>query len=362
VTNDAAPQAFLLVSFGGPEGPNEVVPFLQRVTSGRGIPDERLAEVGAHYAHFDGVSPINAQNRALIAALQPALVDAGLEMPVYWGNLYAPPFVPDAVDAMRADGITRAVAFATSMFSSGPGCRRYREAIATACGADAYADGSGSRDAGVPQIDKLPLAFDHSGFVDPFVDGVVKALESMPLGTRLAFTTHSLPVATAKASGPRGAFEQGAYVSQHRAVAELVAHAAADRTGRDLQWDLVFQSRSGPPSQPWLGPDIGDHLDELHAEGVPAAVVVPIGFVSDHIEVVWDLDVVARSRADELGLGFARVATPGTDPRFVGLIVDLVRESVDGTASQARESLSALGPWPQQCPANCCAPVARPVR
>jgi len=362
VSDEQPYEALLLVSFGGPESVDEVVPFLRRVTSGRGIPDERLEQVGAHYFHFDGVSPINAQNRALIAALGPALDDASLGMPIYWGNLYSEPFVPDAIEQMRADGITKAVAFVTSVYSSGPGCRRYREAIAAACGGSADVDADGMRDAGSPRIDKLRHGFDHPGFIEPFIDGVVDAVEPLPAGTRLAFTTHSLPLSAATASGPPGRFEQGAYVSQHRAVAELVAHAASDRTGRDLLWDLVFQSRSGPPSQPWLAPDISDHLDELVAEGVPGVVVVPIGFVSDHMEVMWDLDTAAAEHAASLGLPFARVSTPGTDPRFVAMIVDLVREQINGVAISAQTAMSPLGPWPQQCPRDCCITPERAAR
>jgi len=360
VTTEPPYQALLLVSFGGPEAPDGVVPFLRRVTAGRGIPDERLEVVGAHYFHFEGVSPINAQNRGLIAALEPALKASGMPLPVYWGNLYSEPFITDAVAQMRADGITHAVSFVTSVYSSGPGCRRYREAIAAACGGDADIADDGTRHKGAPAIDKVRYAFDHPGFIEPFIDGVVTAIEHLPIGTRLAFTTHSLPVTTAAASGPPGALEQGAYVSQHRAVAELVAHAASDRTGRDLQWDLVFQSRSGPPSQPWLAPDVLDHLNELSAEGVPGVALVPIGFVSDHMEVMWDLDTAAAERAAELGLAFARVPTPGTDPRFVAMIVDLVHEQVNGIPDRERQAMSPLGPWPQQCARDCCLTPQRP--
>jgi ferrochelatase len=343
--------ALLLLSFGGPEAPDEVVPFLRRVTAGRGIPDERLREVGAHYFHFDGVSPINAQNRALIASLEPALAAAGLAMPVYWGNLYTEPFIPDAVAQMQTDGVRRALTFATSLFSSGPGCRRYREAAASAAealGPDA------------PTVERLRHGYDHPGVVEPFVDGVVAALDGMPATTRLAFTTHSIPLAAAAASGPPGAFEQGAYVAQHRALAELVAHAASERAGRELLWDLVFQSRSGPPSVPWLEPDISDHLGELVAEGVEGVVVVPIGFVSDHMEVLWDLDTQAAADAEQLGIQFRRVATPGVDPRFVGMIVDLVRERVENVAAGDRKALSPLGPSWDVCPSDCCLPQRPP--
>jgi ferrochelatase len=342
--------ALLIASFGGPESPDEVVPFLRRVTQGRGIPDERLREVGQHYFHFNGVSPINGQNRDLIAALKPALSAAGLELPIYWGNLYAEPFIPDAVSRMAADGVRRALFFATSVYSSQPGCRRYREAVADA--------GSATGDGIV--LDRVRHGFDHPGFIEPFIDGVVSALEGMPIATRLAFTTHSIPLSAAAASGPPGVFEQGAYVAQHRAVAELVAHGASERSGRDLLWDLVYQSRSGPPSVPWLAPDISDHLAELKDEAIEGVVVVPIGFVSDHMEVLWDLDTQARADADALGLAYRRVPTPGTDPRFVEMIVDLVQERVAGRSDVDRAALSPLGPSWDTCATTCCLPPPRP--
>lgn len=342
--------ALVVASFGGPEAPDDVVPFLRRVTQGRGIPDERLAEVGEHYSHFDGVSPLNGHNRDLIAALSPALAEAGMTMPVYWGNLYAPPFLPDAVEAMRADGVRRALMFATSVYASQPGCRRYVEAAERAT-----ADGGGA-----VQIERLRHGFDHPGFIEPFVDGVVAAIMDMPTSTRLVFTTHSIPLSAASASGPPGVFEQGAYVAQHRAVAELVAHTASERSGRDLLWDLVYQSRSGPPSVPWLAPDISDHLTELKGEGVDGVVVVPIGFTSDHIEVLWDLDTQARHDAEVLGVAYRRVPTPGTDPRFVNMIVDLVRERVDHVPPAERTSLSPIGPAWDTCARDCCAATARP--
>jgi ferrochelatase len=343
--------AFLLLSFGGPESPDEVVPFLRRVTEGRGIPDERLREVGAHYFHFGGVSPINQQNRDLIADLEAAFADAGLDLPVHWGNLYAEPFIPDAVRALHAGGARRVLSFATSMYASAPGCRRYREAVEAACVIE---------DDPALLVQRLRHGFDHPGFLEPFADGVAEAVAHMPEGTRLAFTTHSLPLATAMASGPPGRPAEGSYVAQHRAAAGWVAHEASRRCGRDLQWDLVFQSRSGPPSVPWLGPSIDDHLVELAAEGVPGAIVVPIGFVSDHIEVLWDLDVQAAATAHEAGLAFARIPTPAGDPRFVAMIVDLVRERLEEQPPGARAALSPLGPSWDACDASCCVTVGRP--
>ncbi|MCU0265277.1 MAG: ferrochelatase [Actinomycetia bacterium] len=332
--------AVLLVSFGGPEGPDDVVPFLENVTRGRGIPPERLAEVGAHYALFGGVSPINEQNRALVAALRERL-----DLPVYWGNRNWAPLLPDVVARMRDDGVGRALAVITSAYSSYSGCRQYRENIADAVAAAGP---------GAPVIETVRRYFDHPGFVQPFVDATVAALDELPAparaGARLVFTTHSIPSAAAASSGPAG----GAYLAQHQAVAGLVADGVAARTGTRSEWDLVFQSRSGPPEQPWLEPDISDHLADLHAAGVPGVVVVPIGFVSDHIEVRYDLDTLARETADALGLPMARAATPGTDARFVDMLVELVRERRDDVPPQDRRALSPLGPWPDVCPATCC--------
>lgn len=339
--------AVLLVSFGGPEGPDDVVPFLANVTRGRGIPPERLAEVGTHYALFGGVSPINAQNRALVAALSERL-----DLPVYWGNRNWKPLLPDVVAEMRDDGVRRALAVVTSAYSSYSGCRQYREDVAeavTAAGPDA------------PQIDVVRRYFDHPGFVEPFVDATTAALDDLPEeargAARLVFTTHSLPTAAAASSGPEG----GAYLAQHHAVAALVAEGVAARTGVPLGWDLVFQSRSGPPEQPWLEPDVSDHLAVLQARGVPGVVLVPIGFVSDHVEVRYDLDVVARETADRLGLPLVRAATPGIDPRFVDMLVELVRERREDVPPGRRRALSPLGPWPDTCPATCCPGRRRPA-
>lgn len=337
--------ALLLVSFGGPEGPDDVVPFLQNVTRGRGIPAERLREVGQHYFTRGGVSPINEQNRRLLEQLRQALPAAGLPLPVYWGNRNWTPYLRDSVAAMAEDGVTRALAFFTSAYSSYSGCRQYRENLAEAVAAVGPA---------APTIDRLGPYWNHRGFVEPFVDATVAALHRLPPeaqpGARLVFTTHSLPVGLADTSGPDG----GAYVHEHREVAALVADGVAAATGRMHPADLVYQSRSGPSGQPWLEPDVGDHLAALAAAGAPSAVVVPIGFVSDHMEVVWDLDTQARAAADQVGLPIERAATPGTDPRFVQLVVDLVRERVDGVDVAARRRLGRAGAAPDRCPAGCC--------
>jgi ferrochelatase len=334
--------AVLLVSFGGPEGPDDVLPFLRNVTRGRGIPDERLAAVAEHYQHFGGISPINEQNRRLRAAIAADFAAHGLDLPVFWGNRNWEPLLPGAVADMRNAGVRHALAFVTSAYSSYSGCRQYRENLAEALGG------------GGPTIDKVRHYFDHPGFVEPFVDSTLEALGRLPeaaqQGAHLVFTTHSVPTLIADTSGPHG----GAYVDQHLAVARLVAGAVAARTGvADRAWDLVFQSRSGPPGQPWLEPDVRDHLTGLAAEGASGAVMVPIGFVSDHLEVLWDLDTEAVECAEALGLPVSRAGTPATtpDPRFVSMVRELVLERVDGGTAQA---LSPLGPSWDACPVGCC--------
>ena len=339
--------AVLLVSFGGPDGPDDVLPFLTNVTRGRGVPPERLAEVAEHYLLFGGASPINAQNAALRDAVRAALAAEGLGLPVYWGNRNWDPYLRDAMAQMAADGVRRALAFVTAAYSSYSGCRQYRENLY-----DAVAQVPGA-----PMLDKLRPYFDHPGFVEPFVDATVEALTELPAdlqdGARLLFSTHSIPVAQADSSGAL-AGPGGAYVAQHLATARLVAAGVTRDTGVERGWDLVYQSRSGAPAQPWLEPDVGEHLERLAAEGVPAAVVVPIGFVSDHLEVVYDLDTLARQTAAETGVAFARAATPGTDPRFVAMVVDLVRERLEDRPAAERAALSGLGTWPDRCVAGCC--------
>ncbi|HEX2027005.1 MAG TPA: ferrochelatase, partial [Nitriliruptorales bacterium] len=271
--------AVLYLSFGGPEGPEQVLPFLARVAAGRGVPPERLDEVADHYRLFGGVSPLNAQSRAVIAALREELAARGPHLPVYWGNRNAPPFLADTLRQMRADGIRRAVCFVTSPFSSYPSCHQYLEDLARA-----RADVGD----GAPVVDKLRTFHDHPGFVEAQVRSVRVALHAVPEGrwdaTHLAFTAHSIPIALAAASD---------YEAQLREASRLVA----ERVGGDHVWELVWQSRSGPAGVPWLEPDVVDHLDELASEGVTDVVVVPIGFVSDHLEVRYDLDVEAAARA-----------------------------------------------------------------
>ena len=322
--------AFLLVSFGGPEGPDDVMPFLRNVTRGRGVPEDRLAAVAEHYYAFGGVSPINQQCRDLLVAVRADFAASGLSLPAYWGNRNWSPYLADTVRDMAADGVRRAVAFVTSAYSSYSSCRQYLDDIERARAAVGP---------GAPRIDKIRRFFNHPGFIEPFADHARAALASLPGDVRedahLVFTAHSIPVAMAEASGPSGG---------RRYVAELTeaARLIAERLGGTHPWTLAYQSRSGPPSQPWLEPDVRDHLAELAKSGTLAVVVIPVGFVTDHMEVRHDLDLEAAHAADALGLAFARAATPGMHPCFVSMITELVRERL-------------AGPWPSDtCPADCC--------
>ncbi|WP_433150798.1 ferrochelatase [Actinomadura nitritigenes] len=288
--------ALLLLSFGGPEGPEDVIPFLENVTRGRNIPRERLEKVGEHYHLFGGVSPINRLCRELKAAIEADFAAHGVDLPVYWGNRNWTPYLADTVRRMRDDGVRHAAAFVTSAYSGYSTNDQYLQDIARVR----------EEVPGAPEIDKLPVYCDRPGFLDPFVDAARDALGRLPDGARLLFTAHSVPL-----SQPN----RELYVAELEEAARTVAGRAAPGT----PWDLVYQSRSGPPSQPWLEPQITDHLEKLAGEGVRAAAAVPIGFVSDHMEVKYDLDVEAAGRAAELGIAFVRAATPGSDPRFAAL-------------------------------------------
>lgn len=338
--------AFVLVSFGGPERPEDVQPFLANVTRGRGVPPDRLAAVAEHYLSVGGVSPINDQCRALLRALAGEFAAHGVDLPLYWGNRNWHPLLADTFRRMRADGVQRALAFVTSPYGSYSSCRQYLDDIATAraaLGPDA------------PLVDKIRHYSDDPGFVQPQVDAVRASLSTLDPAqrgaTRLVFTAHSIPVPMAASAGPEG----GRYEAQLRETAALVAAGAAP----DLGWDLVWQSRSGPPQVPWLEPDVSDHLTALAEAGVTGVVVSPIGFISDHLEVVWDLDTEAAATAKRLGLRFARAATPGTDPRFVAMVRRLVVERLTG--SGPRDRLGELPVW-DACPAHCCPPPRRDRR
>ncbi len=352
---DVAPyDALLLVSFGGPEKPEDVVPFLENVTAGRGIPRERLAEVGQHYSLFGGRSPINDLNRDLLAGIEADLAAAGIDLPVYWGNRNWDPYLTDAVQRMKDDGVTRAACFVTSAYSSWSSCRQYRENLFDAVSAVAQEDRS------APVLDKLRHYFNHPGFVEPVVDAVLAALADLGAdlraGAHLAFVTHSIPLSMAETAGPRGWAEAGAYVAQHRDVMAAVTARIAEETGVSHPHDLVFCSRSGSPQVPWLEPDVNDHLEALAKDGVPAVVLVPVGFVSDHMEVVYDLDTEALATAERLGLPVRRAATAGTDPRFVEMVRDLLLERAAAERGEdvARVSVGAFGPLWDRCPVGCC--------
>ncbi|MFI9786671.1 ferrochelatase [Kitasatospora sp. NPDC051984] len=358
-TDPAPYDALLLLSFGGPEGPEDVVPFLENVTRGRGIPKERLTEVGKHYFLFGGVSPINGQNRDLLAALRKDFADHGLDLPVYWGNRNWAPYLVDTLREIADAGHQRVLVLATSAYAGFSGCRQYRENLADAL-VQLAAEGR-------PEltVDKLRHFYNHPGFVRPMIDATLAALAELPDGARenarLAFTTHSIPTAMAETSGapddPARGTPGGAYVAQHLDVARLIADAVAEHTGvTDRPWQLVYQSRSGAPHIPWLEPDICDHLAAQHADGAAAVVMVPIGFVSDHMEVKYDLDTEAVAKAAELGLPVARAATVGADPRFAAAVRELVLERAAAQRGEpvTRCALGTLGPSHDVCATACC--------
>src|ERR1700733_5018743 len=302
--------AVLLLSFGGPEGPEQVRPFLENVTRGRNVPPERLDDVAGHYLHFGGVSPINGINRALIAQLEAELRDRGLDLPVYFGNRNWEPYVEETVKTMYENGIRRAVVFTTSAWSEYSSCTQYVEDIARArqaAGPDA------------PELVKLRTYFDHPLLVEMFAEAIAAAAATLPdelrRDARLVFTAHSIPVAADQRCGPRLYSRQVAYATR------LVAAAAGYS-----DYDLAWQSRSGPPQVPWLEPDVADQLTALAAAGTKAVIVCPVGFVADHIEVVWDLDEELRSQAQAAGVAFARATTPNADRRFARLAADLIDE------------------------------------
>ncbi|PCC29495.1 ferrochelatase [Glutamicibacter sp. BW80] len=359
-----APKAYdaiLLSSFGGPEGQEDVIPFLRNVTAGRGIPDERLEEVAVHYRKNGGVSPINAQNRALLAALQAELTARSIEVPVYWGNRNWHPFVNDTLKQIAEDGHRKVLLLGTGAYTGYSACRQYREDL-----------GMGLRDTGlegVLEVDKLRQFFDTPAFVQPFIEGLgaslaevreqLAAKDNAADKIKIVFVTHSIPQADADAAGPaqlRAQASENLYTAQHRAVAEHILANVPEAQG--LEHSLVYQSRSGAPHVPWLEPDINDALAEDAAAGVAGVVVVPIGFISDHMEVLWDLDTEAKDSCAELGLAFSRVATPGTHRAFVSGLVDLLEERLADANGQAlragRMSAVAGGPWFDVCRPNCC--------
>jgi ferrochelatase len=344
----------LLLSFGGPEGPDDVLPFLRTVTAGRGIPDERLAQVGEHYHRFGGRSPINDQNRALLLALRAELDRRGIATPLVWGNRNFRPFTADAVREAQAVGMRRLVTVLTSAYSSYSSCRQYREDLATAV-AEAAAGSA------PVQVDKVRPYFDHPSFARVNTRLVTEAVRSLLAdgvpagGVRLLFVTHSIPTAMDETSGP-GDMDGSAYARQHVALGAAIVSEVNATLDTELEGELVFCSRSGPPSQPWLEPDVNDRLVELVGEGVRAVVLAPIGFVSDHMEVVYDLDAEAAETADELGLRLLRTPTVGTDPEFVSGLVDLLLERAGEARGEPvhRPSWPPGGTMPSTCAAGCC--------
>jgi ferrochelatase len=329
--------AILIVSFGGPEGMDDVMPFLENVLRGRNVPRQRMIEVSHHYERFGGVSPLNGQNRALIAALRQELDAHDIALPIYWGNRNWHPMLADTLRQMKADGIGHALAFFTSAYSSYSGCRQYRENIAAA---------QSEVGEGAPQVSLLRKFYNHPGFVGPNADLVREAMGQLPADRRgtahVAFTAHSIPLAMATGCN---------YAAQLTDTCGLIAEAVGI-----AHWQLVYQSRSGPPSQPWLEPDILDHLRALHGRGVRDVVIAPVGFVSDHMEVLYDLDTEAKDLAAELGMTLVRAKTVGTHPAFVAMIRQLIVERMTGGE---RPFMGSRGPSHDVCPVDCCT-MARP--
>ncbi len=332
--------AILVLSFGGPEGRQDVIPFLENVLRGRNVPRARLEEVAEHYDHFDGISPLNAQNRALIAALRTELDAHGPDLPIYFGNRNWQPYLPDTLRQMAADGVQRALAFFTSAYSSYSGCRQYRENIMAA---------QAEVGASAPRVDKLRMFYNHPDFVGVNAENVRHALAQLPAQRRAAapilFTAHSIP-------------QSMAHGCQYEAqLAETMTLVMAE-LGIDNPYQLVYQSRSGPPQQPWLEPDVLEALLELHKQGNSDLVLAPIGFISDHMEIMFDLDTEALEKANELGMTVIRAATVGTHPRFIRMIRDLIVERIESENGDPAErlALGSRGPSHDHCPVNCCLP------
>ncbi len=335
--------AILIVGFGGPEGREDVIPFLENVLRGRPVPRERMLEVAEHYYHFEGVSPINSQVRSLIAALEPELKAHGIDLPIYWGNRNWTPMLADTMKRMADDGVQHALGVVLAAYSSYSSCRQYREDIQKAreaVGPEA------------PAVEKMRVFYNHPDFVEVNAERVRDALDEFPEdrrdAVRVAFTAHSIP--DSMAANCR-------YAEQLMETCRLVAEAAGVSSEN---WSLVYQSRSGRPTDPWLGPDILEHLDDLKARGAGDVVVQPVGFLSDHMEVMFDLDEEAQHKSRELGLKMVRAGTAGTHPRFVGMLRKLIRERIEQSPDRR-----AIGRYPAShdvCPVNCCLPSARPPR
>jgi len=337
--------AILVVSFGGPESREEVIPFLENVLRGRNIPRERLLTVAEHYYHFGGKSPINQQTRNLIAALETELERNGPKLPIYWGNRNWHPLLSETLQKMKQDGIRRAVAFVTSAYSSYSGCRQYREDIARA---------QSEVGPGAPEVDKLRPFFNHPGFIEATVDRVRDALQAVPAEARqnvqIVYTAHSIPVSMANTCD---------YVKQLEEVRRLVSEALGHGDEVHKNDALVYQSRSGTPAQPWLGPDILEYLRQVKAGKLaPAVVVAPISFISDHMEVLYDLDVEARQVSESLQLPMVRAKTVDLHPKFIGMIRELILERMNPELE--RRAVGLLGPRADVCAEDCCPGAVRP--
>jgi ferrochelatase len=324
--------AVLLVSFGGPEGMDDVLPFLENVLRGRNVPRERLLQVAKHYELFGGVSPINEQNRKLIAALKKELERKGPALPIYFGNRNWHPLLPDTLRQMRDDGIQNALAFVTSAYGSYSSCRQYLENISEARSIVGN---------GAPRVEKLRAFYNHPLFIEANVENVRAAFQKIPAerpSAHLVFTAHSIPISMANNCD---------YQAQLMETSRLVAEGLGV-----TNWRLVFQSRSGSPAQPWLGPDICDYLRGMRAAGVTDVVVAPIGFVSDHMEIIYDLDTEAMALARELGLNMVRAATAGTHPAFVQMVRELILERID--PQTPRRFVGTMGARNDICHVDCC--------
>ena len=327
--------ALLVVSFGGPEKPDDVIPFLENVLRGKPVPRERLLEVAEHYHHFNGVSPINAQVRDFIAALRGELTRTGIQLPIYWGNRNWHPMLAETLGQMKRDGIQRALAFVTSAYSSYSGCRQYRENIEQA---------RQEVGPGAPQVDKIRVFYNHPGFIAANVDRIKVAFEQLPSEKRsnakVAFTAHSIPLSMSTNCN---------YVKQIEETCRLIA---AELKISSDQWRLVYQSRSGRPGDPWLEPDIGDYIRELSSTGTKSMVIAPVGFLSDHMEILFDLDEEAQAISHEVGIEMARAETPGTHPAFVACIRELIEERLGLTTE--KRAIGQFGPNHDVCPTDCC--------
>lgn len=355
--------AILMISFGGPENPAEVMPFLENVTKGR-VPRERLGEVEGHYQHFGGRSPINDQCRELLSALRTELDARGISLPVYWGNKHSEPWLNDTVASIAADGHRRVLVFTTSAYPSYSGCRSYREELYDALSLAASENASDLASGELVRVDRIRHYGQHPGFLDANYAAVAEAVGQCSATPRLVFVTHSIPDSMAEVSGPKPHSEQGGYVDWQLDVGRNIVDRLRAETGQEFDLDLAYCSRSGPPSQPWLEPDVNDRMRELVEQGANEIVLAPIGFISDHMEVVFDLDTEARETADELGITMVRADTVGTKSSFVSALADLMVERAMATRGESVEQpvISGARIAPLACAVDCCPNPRQPGR